>query len=156
MKNKKIINLANPADHQNPLTKKYVNEKTETIYLTFFWSKYAPRSLFIETFLEKKKCADITQTTTQTLKYFIKKTVVSLLWINLCSTQPISNCEPSINHVGGVIKSFTLIISYIDNSQSSKEQRVRMKMLVRPLLKSSKKTSRKLKIRHCQEDDLHR
>ena len=54
MKNKKIINLANPADHQNAVTKKYVNEKKETIYLTFFWSKYAPRGLFIETFLEKK------------------------------------------------------------------------------------------------------
>ena len=156
MKNKKIINLANPADHQNAVTKKYVNKKAETIYLTFFCQNMPPEVSSLRHSSRKKWCADITQTTTQTLKYFIKKTVVSLLWINLCSTQPISNCEPSINHVGCVIKSFTLIISYIDNSQSSKEQRVRMKMFVRPLLKSSKKTSRKLKIRHCQEDDLHR
>ena len=138
MKNKNIINLANPADHQNAVTKKYVNEKTETIYLTFFCQNMPPEVSSLRHSSRKKWCADITQTTTQTLKYFIKKTVVSLLWINLCSTQPISNCEPSINHVGCVIKSFTLIISYIDNSQSSKEQRVRMKMFVRSLLKSSK------------------
>ena len=52
MNNKKIRNLADPTDNEDAANKKYVDEKTETIdSFTFFFTKYAPRSLFVETFI---------------------------------------------------------------------------------------------------------
>ena len=55
MNNKKIRNLADPTDNEDAANKKYVDEKTETIdSFTFFFTKYAPRSLFIETFIKEK------------------------------------------------------------------------------------------------------
>ena len=55
MNNKKIRNLADPTDNEDAANKKYVDEKTETIdSFTFFFTKYAPRSLFIETSIKEK------------------------------------------------------------------------------------------------------
>ena len=53
MNNIKIANLANPTDNEDATNKKYVDEKTETIDFFPFLSKYAGRSLFIETFIKK-------------------------------------------------------------------------------------------------------
>ena len=75
--NIKIANLANPTDNEDATNKKYVDEKTETIDFFPFLSKYAGRSLFIETFIKKKQHAGITQTTTQTVKYIIKMNVIA-------------------------------------------------------------------------------
>ena len=52
--NIKIANLANPTDNEDATNKNYVDEKTETIDFFPFLSKYAGRSLFIETFIKKK------------------------------------------------------------------------------------------------------
>ena len=54
MNNEKIVNLANPTDQQYAVTKKYVDQKTETIDLFSSLPNYAPRSLSIETFIKKK------------------------------------------------------------------------------------------------------
>lgn len=54
MNNQKIVNLANPTDHQDAVTKKYMEEKTEIIALFTFLSKYANRYLFTETFTREK------------------------------------------------------------------------------------------------------
>ena len=41
--NKKIVNLANQTNHQDAVTKNYVDEKTETSDLFTFLSKHPPR-----------------------------------------------------------------------------------------------------------------
>ena len=53
MNNIKIANLADPTDNEDATNKKYVDEKTETIDFFPFLSKYAGRSLFIDTFIKK-------------------------------------------------------------------------------------------------------
>ena len=46
------------------------------------------------------------------------------------------------SHVGSAIKSLASMIGFVLKSQSSREQRVKMKMLLRSLLKYSRRTSR--------------
>ena len=46
------------------------------------------------------------------------------------------------SHVGSAIKSLASMIGFVLKSQSSTEQRVKMKMLLRSLLKGSRRTSR--------------
>ena len=68
--------LTNPNDNDDEANKKYVNEKTETIDLSSFSLKHEGRNYFMETFIREK--AGFTQTTTQTVRYFIKINFVSL------------------------------------------------------------------------------
>ena len=46
------------------------------------------------------------------------------------------------SHVGSAIKSLASMIGFVLKSQSSTEQRVKMKVLLRSLLKCSRRTSR--------------
>ena len=46
------------------------------------------------------------------------------------------------SHVGSAIKSLASMIGFVLKSQSSTEQRVKMKMLLRSLSKCSRRTSR--------------
>ena len=82
MNNEKIVNLANPTDQQYAVTKKFVDQKTETIDLFSSLSKYAPEVFPLRLSSKKKQRAGITQTTTQTVKFFIIVISVSLLSIN--------------------------------------------------------------------------
>ena len=46
MNNEKIVNLANPTDQQYAVTKKYVDQKTETIDLFGFFAKLCTQKSF--------------------------------------------------------------------------------------------------------------
>ena len=54
MNNQKIVNLSDPTHNEDVANQKYVDEKTETINLFTFLSKYANKSLFIKTFIKEK------------------------------------------------------------------------------------------------------
>ena len=54
MNNQKIVNLSEPTHNEDVANQKYVDEKTETINLFTFLSKYANKSLFIKTFIKEK------------------------------------------------------------------------------------------------------
>ena len=72
MNNKKIRNLADPTDNEDAANKKYVDEKTETIdSFTFFLPNMPSEVSSLRHSSRKKQHAGITQTTTQTMKYFI-------------------------------------------------------------------------------------
>ena len=79
MNNQKTVNLADPTDHRDAVTKKYVDEKTETIDLFPFLSNMPPEISSLSHSSGKKQHAGITQTRNQTVKYYI---TVSLLSIN--------------------------------------------------------------------------
>ena len=67
---------------QYAVTKKFVDQKTETIDLFSSLSKYAPEVFPLRLSSKKKQRAGITQTTTQTVKFFIIVISVSLLSIH--------------------------------------------------------------------------
>ena len=72
MNNKKIHNLADPTDNEDAANKNYVDEKTETIdSFTFSLPNMPPKVSSLRHSSRKKQHAGITQTTTQTMKYFI-------------------------------------------------------------------------------------
>ena len=73
MNNEKIVNLANPTDQQYAVTKKFVDQKTETIGLFSSLSKYAPEVFPLRLSSKKKQRA---------VKFFIIVISVSLLSIH--------------------------------------------------------------------------
>ena len=73
MNNEKIVNLANPTDQQYAVTKKFVDQKTETIDLFSSLSKYAPEVFPLRLSSKKKQRA---------VKFFIIVISVSLLSIH--------------------------------------------------------------------------
>ena len=83
MNNQKIINLANPTDHQDIVTKISMLIKKQKQYIySLFCQNMLPEVSSLKHSLQKKQCAGTTQTTTQTVKYFIEITLVLLLSIN--------------------------------------------------------------------------
>ena len=82
MKNQKIINLANPTDHQDTVTKISMLIKRKQYIYSLFCQNMLPEVSSLKHSLQKKQCAGTTQTTTQTVKYFIQITLVLLLLIN--------------------------------------------------------------------------
>ena len=83
MNNQKIINLANPTDHQDTVTKISMLIKKQKQYInSLFCQNMLPEVSSLKHSLQKKQCAGTTQTATQTVKYFVEITLVLLLSIN--------------------------------------------------------------------------